>query len=94
MTITQFLGAFNDNVFKMLLLLICVDYVLAQNQGGNNPYFDPYQTTASLLFASAFVLISGFAGYLSDRYCKRTIVVACKVSEIVVMLAGFLWPLD
>lgn len=87
-TATQFLGAFNDNVFKMLLLLICADYVSVDNQGNDSPYFDPYQTTASLLFAAAFVLFSGYAGYLSDRYHKRTIVIACKVAEIVVMIAG------
>ena len=74
----------------MLLLLICTDYVIANNGGENSPYFDPYQTTASLLFASAFVVFSGFAGFLSDRYCKRKIVVACKVTEIPIMLAGFL----
>lgn len=89
-TVTQFLGAFNDNLFKMLLLLICADYVLANNQGGNSPYFDPYQTTASLLFASAFVFFSGFAGYLSDRFHKKTIVVASKAAEIGVMFCGML----
>ncbi len=88
-TATQFLGAFNDNVFKMLLMLICADYVKAQQgAAGANPYFDPYQTTASLLFAFAFVMFSGFAGYLSDRYEKKTIVVLCKVAEILVMAAG------
>lgn len=89
-TATQFLGAFNDNVFKMLLMLICADQVLANNQGGDSPYFDPYQTTASLLFASAFVFFSGYAGYLSDRFHKRTIVIVCKVAEIAVMSLGLL----
>ena len=32
----------------------------------------------------------GFAGYLSDRYSKKRIVVGCKVAEIGVMLLGFL----
>ena len=27
MTAPQFLGAFNDNFYKQLILLICVDYV-------------------------------------------------------------------
>ncbi len=90
MTATQFLGAFNDNIFKMLLLLICTDYVQSRNNGGANPYFDPYQTVASLLFALAFVLISSFAGYLSDRFPKKRIIVACKVGEIVVMTAGLI----
>ena len=89
-TFTQFLGAFNDNVFKMLLMLICADYVGELAENGGNPYFDPYQTTASLLFAFAFVMFSGFAGYLSDRYQKKRIVIASKLAEIMVMVIGFL----
>src|SRR5690606_30900751 len=49
---------------------------------------DPYQTTAQGLFALPFVLASGFAGWLSDRYSKRRIVVLAKIAEIVVMAAG------
>ncbi len=90
-TMTQFLGAFNDNIFKMLLMLICADYVMADAaNSSSSPYFDPYQTVASMLFASAFIMICGFAGYLSDRYRKKNIVVASKMAEIVVMAIGLL----
>ncbi|QDU81418.1 Lysophospholipid transporter LplT [Polystyrenella longa] len=82
MTITQFLGAFNDNLFKQTILLFCIDLYLA---GGTN-----HQTTATGLFSLAFVLFSGFAGYLADKYSKRKIIVLCKVAEIVVMLLGLL----
>jgi acyl-[acyl-carrier-protein]-phospholipid O-acyltransferase/long-chain-fatty-acid--[acyl-carrier-protein] ligase len=85
MTATQFLGAFNDNVFKQLVLLICVDYVALRGLD-----HDPYQTTAQGLFALPFVLFSGFAGWLSDRVSKRRIVVLCKAGEIGVMLAGLI----
>jgi acyl-[acyl-carrier-protein]-phospholipid O-acyltransferase/long-chain-fatty-acid--[acyl-carrier-protein] ligase len=83
MTLTQFLGAFNDNVFKQLVLLIGLDYARLRGLTG-----DPYQTYAQGLFAMAFVLFSGLAGWLSDRNVKRSIVVASKVAEIVVMGAG------
>ena len=76
-TATQFFGAFNDNLFKQLLLLLCVDL---KSQGGVD-----YQGLALLLFAIPFVLFSGFGGFLSDRHSKRTIFVLCKVGEIVVM---------
>ena len=82
MTATQFLGAFNDNLFKQLVLLICID--AARQTGGG----DVYQPVAQALFALPFVLFSGFAGYLSDRLSKRRIVVVCKGVEIGVMLAG------
>lgn len=87
---TQFLGAFNDNLFKMLLMLICVDYAMLSNQASEQAYYDPYQTSASILFAVAFLLFSGVAGYLSDKHSKRTIIVISKVAEIVVMAMGLL----
>ncbi len=83
MTLTQFLGAFNDNVFKQLVLLIGLDYARLRGVTG-----DPYQTYAQGLFAMSFVLFSGLAGWLSDRNVKRSIIVASKVAEIVVMGAG------
>lgn len=83
LTATQFLGAFNDNLFKQLVLLLCVDYVASQQLR-----HDPYQTTAAGLFALPFVLFSGFAGWLSDRVSKRRVIVLSKVAEIVVMACG------
>ncbi|HEV8069639.1 MAG TPA: MFS transporter [Planctomycetaceae bacterium] len=80
MTFTQFFGAFNDNLFKQLVLLICVDYFLVIGTD--------YQPYAQFMFALPFVLFSGFAGFLSDRIPKVRIVVAMKIAEIVVMIAG------
>lgn len=77
---TQFLGAFNDNLFKQLVLLICVDMAISTGRD--------WQGIAQALFAIPFVLISGFAGWLSDRTPKRGLVVICKVAEIVIMGAG------
>jgi acyl-[acyl-carrier-protein]-phospholipid O-acyltransferase/long-chain-fatty-acid--[acyl-carrier-protein] ligase len=74
---TQFLGAFNDNLFKQLVLLLAVDRVKA---GG--PSLD---ALATALFALPFVLFSGLAGQLADRYGKRRVIVACKLAEIAVM---------
>ena len=76
MTITQFLGSFNDNVFKQLVLLLCVDYARES------------QSIALALFAIPFVAFSGFAGWLSDRVSKRRIFVLSKAGEIGVMALG------
>src|SRR5690606_13503404 len=83
MTATQFLGAFNDNLFKQLILLICVEFAVRRDAPG-----DIYQTAAQGLFALPFVLFSGFAGYLSDRTGKQSLIVLCKVAEIGIMLVG------
>lgn len=83
---TQFLGAFNDNYFKQLVLLKCVEMA-----GSGNRDLQPLAMAA---FALPFVLLSGFGGYLSDRLSKRSLIVWCKVAEIGVMAAalGVLLP--
>ncbi|MGI9519530.1 MAG: MFS transporter [Pirellulaceae bacterium] len=83
MTATQFLGAFNDNLYKQLLLLIALDY--KKIRGFES---DPYQFIAMLAFAIPFVMLSGFAGYLSDKVRKRNVIVVCKTLEIVVMICA------
>jgi acyl-[acyl-carrier-protein]-phospholipid O-acyltransferase/long-chain-fatty-acid--[acyl-carrier-protein] ligase len=82
MTSTQLLGAFNDNLFKQLVMLICVDAAAPDRLGRD------YQPLALALFAIPFVLFSGFAGFLSDRVSKRGIVVLMKIAEIAIMLLG------
>lgn len=81
MTVTQFFGAFNDNLFKQLILLLSIT-VAADGTSTDE------QGTATLIFSLPFLLVTGIAGYLSDRLGKRGIIVACKVLEIVVMALG------
>lgn len=85
MTITQLLGAFNDNLFKQLVLLLCVDYALSSEMSAGK-----VQGLAQGMFALPFILFSGFAGWVSDRTVKRSVVVASKMAEIAVMLGGLL----
>jgi len=86
MTATQFLGAFNDNLFKQVVLLLCIDQAARRGQTDQ-------QWVALALFALPFVLFSGFAGFLADRYSKRRIIVLCKVAEvgIVILATAALW---
>ncbi|MCH8840857.1 MAG: MFS transporter [Planctomycetes bacterium] len=81
MTVTQFFGAFNDNLFKQLILLLSISAVAAAES-------EDQQGRAMLLFSIPFLLTTGLAGYLSDRLGKRGIIVLCKMAEIVVMAAG------
>ena len=80
LNLTQFLGAFNDNLFKQLVMLICVD----RARGGGSDA----QGLAMILFAAPFILFSGFAGFLSDRFSKRTIIILCKAAEFLIVLLG------
>ncbi|MGE0433143.1 MAG: MFS transporter, partial [Planctomycetota bacterium] len=79
---TQFLGAFNDNVFKQVVLLLAV---AAASKGTTDL---PFQGIVGALFTIPFVLFTSFAGDLADRYSKGTVIVWCKVAEIVVMAIG------
>jgi len=81
--VTQFFGAFNDNLFKQLMLLLAVPMGAAAAAGGEDQ-----QDLATVIFSLPFVLFSGYAGYISDRYSKRTIIVCAKFAEILVMGLG------
>ena len=85
LAITQFLGAFNDNLYKQLVLLLAVPVGAAALAGGAGKGSD-LQGWALFLFSIPFVLWSGFAGYLSDRYSKQPIIWMCKVAEIGIAL--------
>lgn len=86
MTVTQFLGAFNDNLFKQLVLLLSIAAAGAGAAAGAEATDN--QGLAMFLFAAPFLAFTGVAGYLSDRYSKRNIVVLCKFAEIGVMALG------
>lgn len=83
---TQFLGAFNDNLYKQIVLLLFVAVPVAG--GGTRDL----QWLALLLFSLPFILFSGVGGYLSDRYTKRSVIFGCKAAEVgitALAVAGF-----
>lgn len=83
LNLTQFLGAFNDNLFKQLVMLLCLDQARMPN--GRD-----LQGLAMILFAVPFIFISGYAGYLSDRFSKRTVIVLCKLAEVLIVVLGMI----
>lgn len=88
MAITQFLGAFNDNLFKQLLLLLATPALAAGAVQAAGQAKGDRQAEATIVFALAFILFSGVAGWLADRTSKRTLIIASKAAEIFVMAAG------
>jgi len=89
-TATQFLGAFNDNVYKQMLLLLSVNVALQQTATGAPAQGRDMQWIAMLVFGVPFLLFSGIAGLISERCSKRTIIVLSKVAEVVVMTLAML----
>lgn len=93
LAVTQFLGAFNDNLYKQLILLLAVPAAAVAAVATASEAAAPagiseqdVQGWALFVFSIPFVLMSGFAGYLSDRYSKQPIIWLCKVAEIGVTL--------
>jgi acyl-[acyl-carrier-protein]-phospholipid O-acyltransferase/long-chain-fatty-acid--[acyl-carrier-protein] ligase len=81
---TQFLGAFNDNLYKQMVLLLALP--VATGAAGMDQAESDLQGWATFVFALPFVLFSGWTGYLSDRFSKTPIIVGSKIAEIVIML--------
>jgi MFS family permease len=82
MAVTQFLGAFNDNLFKQLVLLLSIAGGVVAEDASDD------QWLPMLVFAAPFLAFTGFAGYLSDKFGKRGIIILCKLAEIPVMALG------
>ncbi|MEM6364213.1 MAG: MFS transporter [Planctomycetota bacterium] len=80
---TQFFGAFNDNLFKQLLLLLAIPTVAA-----GQPQGPDLQGVATVVFGLPFVIFGGLAGFCADRTSKRFIIVAAKWGETLIMLLG------
>ncbi|HVM23099.1 MAG TPA: MFS transporter [Sphingomicrobium sp.] len=81
--VTQFLGAFNDNLFRtsMVLLVIYGIYRDAEQEA-------TFSAIAGGLFIAPFFLLSALSGQLADAYDKARIVRIVKTAEIVIMLFG------
>ena len=78
LVITQFLVALNDNMFRWLIIPIGKEMV------GQ----DVALSVGSMCFLLPFLLFAAPAGYFTDRYSKRNVMIGCKVAEIVVMILG------
>lgn len=76
--VTQFLGAFNDNLFKNALAVLLLYGV------GMNAQADPklLVTLAAGLFILPFVLFSGIGGQLADKYPKERVIRIVKLAEL------------
>lgn len=80
---TQFLGALNDNMFRWLAVPIGKDLV-------GQEYAAAALAAGLAFFVLPYILLAAPAGYLADRFSKRSVIVACKLAEIVIMILGSL----
>src|SRR5260221_8369547 len=77
---TQFLGAFNDNGYKIIVSMRAVHIAASTGSGSE------YLSLAGVVFVLPFLLFSGYSGHLADAVSKRTVLISVKVFEILVMV--------
>ncbi|MFT7641867.1 MAG: acyl-[acyl-carrier-protein]-phospholipid O-acyltransferase, partial [Pirellulaceae bacterium] len=81
--LTQTLTATNDNIFRWLAIGIGKDYVEPQHHS-------MILMAGTVCFVLPYLLVAAPAGYLADRFSKRTVIVGCKVAEIFIMALGII----
>ena len=81
--VTQFLGAFNDNLFKTAMVMLVTYHVY------NDPAKEAsFNAISAGIFILPFFLFSALSGQLADSRDKARIIRIVKTAEIVIMIAG------
>ncbi len=78
---TQFLGALNDNVFKLLVIFYGITLMGNTNRA-------EVIAMASGFFVLPFLLFSHAAGILADKVSKQKVIILSKVFETTIMIFG------
>jgi acyl-[acyl-carrier-protein]-phospholipid O-acyltransferase/long-chain-fatty-acid--[acyl-carrier-protein] ligase len=79
---TQFLAAFNDNVYKMIVQVTAVAIATGGHESAK------YLAIANAVFVLPFLLMAGPAGQIADRFSKTRVLQVTKAFEILVMVFG------
>ncbi|HEY5622486.1 MAG TPA: MFS transporter, partial [Gammaproteobacteria bacterium] len=82
--VAQFLGAFNDNVFKNALLILIAFEAAALGALGT----DSLINLAAGIFILPFFLFSATAGQFADKYEKSLLIRRIKMAEIAIMIVA------
>jgi hypothetical protein len=80
---TQFLGAFNDNLFKTSMVMLVTYRIFSDNH-----LEAAFNAAANALYILPFFLFSALAGQLADCRDKAWIIRIVKTAEIAIMLVG------
>lgn len=78
---TQFFGAMNDNLFKLLIIFSLITINGEEQSSIVSAY-------AGAVFVIPFLFFTPLAGIITDKVSKRTLIVWVKFFEIVIMCSG------
>lgn len=81
--VTQFLGAFNDNLFKNAMIFFATYQIFNSVEQETQ-----FSAIATGIFILPFFLFSALAGQLADTYDKAKIMRIIKAAEVLIMLVG------
>lgn len=81
--VTQFLGAFNDNLFKNALVFFATYQIYNDIEAETR-----FSAIATGLFILPYFLFSALAGQLADTHDKTKIMRLIKFAEILIMIVG------
>lgn len=81
--VTQFLGAFNDNLFKNAMIFFATYQIFNSVEDETR-----FSAIATGIFILPFFLFSALAGQLADSFDKARIMRIIKAAEIAIMLVG------
>ena len=81
--LTQFLGAFNDNVFKNALVILLTFKIVSEHSS-------ILVNLAAVIFILPFFLFSPLAGQIADKFEKSALIRKIKWIEIGIMAVGVL----
>jgi len=88
--VTQFQGAFNDNLFRYLIVYFLIGILATDPDTGlaDESATSRINSIAGMLFSLPFILFPGIFGALSDRFSKQRVTVWAKYLEILIMFFG------
>lgn len=80
---TQFLGAFNDNMYRWLIIWVAQDLVASQQH-------DMIRSIGAAALMLPFLFLAAPAGFIADRFSKRSVMISVKFAEMLIMAVGVL----
>lgn len=87
----QFFGAFNDNAWNQLVVLLAVAAAASEAEGQRRT------AIAQIVLMAPLMAVSLPAGVLADRVGKKSVIISMKIFELALMALGtaalFFWPL-
>lgn len=82
LNVSQFLSAFNDNLFKFLTIFMLID--IKGVASSNDILF-----LIGVAFVMPFLMFSSCAGVLADRFSKQKMIIFTKVLEVMIIGLAF-----